>query len=52
MWLLNSKRTKRVQVRTKDREEAEKSIRLKNHQKIRKAVVEVREISCEIVIHA
>jgi hypothetical protein len=45
MWSLNSKQTKRVQIRTKDREEAEKSIRLKNHQKIRKAV-----ICCFIII--
>ena len=44
MWSLNSKQTKRVQIRTKDREEAERSIRLKNHQKIRKAIVEEREI--------
>ena len=44
MWSLNSKQTKRVQIRTKDREEAERSIRLKNHQKIRKAVIEEREI--------
>ena len=44
MWSLNIKQTKRVQIRTKDREEAERSIRLKNHQKIRKAVIEEREI--------
>jgi len=43
MWSLNSKQTKRVQIRTKDKEEAERSIRLKNHQKIRKAIIEERE---------
>ena len=38
MWSLNSKQAKRVQIRTKDKEEAEKSIRKKNYQKIRQEV--------------
>ena len=41
MWSLNSKQAKRVQIRTKDKEEAEKSKRKKNYQKIRQEVEEL-----------